>query len=500
MEVVDAVRRGVRLSKPDGCPDEIFTQIIQPCFQENPDDRPTFREIYRKLESLFPSRRISFSTYSPTTSPTTSAFSASPFVPPSPLSDSGGISVASLVAASSSSSPVAQSVPTDIAALVAEEVMASAQSFAALVPYASSTSVMTRPALLPTTTTTPTEPAQAVAESASPHTRQQSREMAAITGSPSPSPSNSSSFGSVAMAPGMGLSLSMLDLSSANKIDHRLDATSQSYDEAAWAAALSSWKAPASAPRKKSTPDAVSSSSSSKESKQDKKSKKSRARPRSAEAPLHSQMLFSALAEEAKAGGGGGLSSSTKGQRPAAPPPSSTPSRTKATKEAQYTAMMARGKKRSAATRALANSISGAGQLHAPPTPPPPRGTTPAEATTAQNEETPYHRIPQFMRNSLQLATRRKNQATAPPPGSTTEESTDAQSQAQALGRRRMGIADIDPYQLLRLSESVGGFTEEAQAASESSQYASSATSPVPPKRKDSKTRNRPTWGKSHKV
>jgi hypothetical protein len=297
------------------------------------------------------------------------------------------------------------------------------------------------------------------------------------------------------MMPGMGLSFSMLDLSSANKIEDRLDATSQSYDEAAWAAALSSWKAPASARRKKSTPDAVSSSS--KESKKEQKSKKSRARPRSAEAPLHSQMLFSALAEEAKAGGGGLSSSTIKGQLLASPPSSSTPSRTKATKEAQYTAMMARGKKRSGATRALANSISGAGKLHAPT-----RGT-PAEATTAQNEETPYHRIPQFMRNSLQLATRRKNQATAPPPGP-IEEPTDAQSQAQALGRRRMGIADIDPYQLLRLSESVGGFTEETQllpAASESSQYASSTTtSPVPPKRKDSKTRNRPTWGKSHKV
>ncbi|ELR11863.1 protein kinase domain containing protein [Acanthamoeba castellanii str. Neff] len=131
-EVVDAVLQGVRLAKPDGCPDDIFTQIILPCLQANPEDRPTFRELYHKLESLFPSQQRTSSSL--TTSPTTSNFSAT-LSHSSSCGGSGGISL--------SSSPAA-AVPTSMAMQVAEEVMASSQSLTALAPYASSSGVTTR--------------------------------------------------------------------------------------------------------------------------------------------------------------------------------------------------------------------------------------------------------------------------------------------------------------------------------------------------------------------
>jgi hypothetical protein len=207
-------------------------------------------------------------------------------------------------------------------------------------------------------------------------------------------------------------------------------------------------------------------------------------------------MLFAALANEDKKNQS---SSTTKGKlaSSASAGPTSGP-KSKATKKAQYTAMAMTSGKRGLSTRLL--SSLGGSKHHTDHS-----RTVPSEALP-ENENTPYNRIPQFMRNSLQLATRRKNQTTPPiVPSAGGEEEDSKSGQASALGRRRMGIADIDPYQLLRLSESVGGFSEEDAQKQQQQQTADAAIvdagakSPVP-RRKDSKTRARPTWGKSPKV
>lgn len=125
-----------------------------------------------------------------------------------------------------------------------------------------------------------------------------------------------------------------------------------------------------------------------------------------------------------------------------------------------------------------------------------------------------YSSIPEAMRSSVPLPTRRKKPPTRAISADSqleVEREIDAEVQigggdravkTPALGRR-MGIADIDPYQLLRLSESVGGFTEEEEPEATQDQ-------PSHPQRQQSfdgsrstrkeKTLNRLAWGKFHKA
>lgn len=41
------------LKKPDGCPDVIYTMILQ-CWQRAPKDRPTFQELFERCKELIP--------------------------------------------------------------------------------------------------------------------------------------------------------------------------------------------------------------------------------------------------------------------------------------------------------------------------------------------------------------------------------------------------------------------------------------------------------------
>ena len=41
----------VRMEKPYDCPDEIYNIMLE-CWNENPKERPTFKEIYTKFEKL----------------------------------------------------------------------------------------------------------------------------------------------------------------------------------------------------------------------------------------------------------------------------------------------------------------------------------------------------------------------------------------------------------------------------------------------------------------
>jgi len=385
-EVVDAVLQGVRLAKPDGCPDDIFTQIILPCLQANPEDRPTFRELYHKLESLFPSQQRTSS--SPTTSPTTSNFSAT-LSDSSSCGGSGGVSL--------SSSPGASAVPTSMAMQVAEEVMASSQSMTALAPYASSSGVTTRPP-------PSVESAEPSVTPVAPYKTEYVSPRLAAPSSPEMPAAESSrmtAFSSAANTQGSSrklLTSSMLDLhySAFGSLNPRSAAIkTRSCDAAALTNAL---------------------------------------------ALIH---------------------------------PSTQPATTSLT----------------APTKGRPRTNSGSAAC------------------------SDYSSIPEAMRSSVPLPTRRKKPPTRAISADSqleVEREIDAEVQIDggdravktpaALGRR-MGIADIDPYQLLRLSESVGGFTEEEEPE---------ATQDQPPQPQQSfdgsrstrkeKTLNRFAWGKFHKA
>jgi hypothetical protein len=387
-------------------------------------------------------------------------------------------------------------VPAAAAALMAEEMMKSSQSMAALVPYASSSSIATRlpPLPLPSLMAMPilpTEPAPAVAEGASPGTRQQSREMAAVAVVGCTSPSRPSS-------PSFSASCGTLPtLSSSSMIDDVKEEPAG--PEGEWTLPEADCSRP------------LSARDHAKEKAEMKALKKRRQRPQSVDAPLHSQLIFAVEATNKK------LSSS-------GPKVKTSTSKSSSKKEKDRYATSSRGDKAGLRSGGSALVLGSAGgpKAHSSNT------TTPA-TSDCSNGDTPYHRIPAFMRNSL---TRRKALATATPitvtfPIPPPESQTDTADLGGALGRRRMGIADIDAYQLLRLSESVpGGFSSEEEEPSlvlsrcrsasvdngnncspvvsntsnnsnSNSTTISSISSPSTAKRKDSKTR---TWGKSHKV
>lgn len=50
-EVMQAIRAGEQLKKPVHCSSEIY-EIMQNCWEDNPDDRPAFSDIYRRIEIL----------------------------------------------------------------------------------------------------------------------------------------------------------------------------------------------------------------------------------------------------------------------------------------------------------------------------------------------------------------------------------------------------------------------------------------------------------------
>jgi hypothetical protein len=45
------VKTGYRLDKPDECSDEIYA-VMKSCWLENPDARPTFPDLFERLEKI----------------------------------------------------------------------------------------------------------------------------------------------------------------------------------------------------------------------------------------------------------------------------------------------------------------------------------------------------------------------------------------------------------------------------------------------------------------
>ena len=50
-DVIEQVSNGFRLPCPADCPEEIY-QVMQSCWHENPEQRPSFSELAAKIEEL----------------------------------------------------------------------------------------------------------------------------------------------------------------------------------------------------------------------------------------------------------------------------------------------------------------------------------------------------------------------------------------------------------------------------------------------------------------
>ena len=50
-QVLEAVERGYRMPKPDGCPDALY-EIMLSCWKDEPESRPTFEYLQSALQAL----------------------------------------------------------------------------------------------------------------------------------------------------------------------------------------------------------------------------------------------------------------------------------------------------------------------------------------------------------------------------------------------------------------------------------------------------------------
>lgn len=62
--IYQSLKRGVRLSRPEVCTDELYS-LMQRCWMENPDDRPTFSEISEILDENKRKMYVDFSRINP---------------------------------------------------------------------------------------------------------------------------------------------------------------------------------------------------------------------------------------------------------------------------------------------------------------------------------------------------------------------------------------------------------------------------------------------------
>jgi serine/threonine protein kinase len=59
LQVIKALDSGYRLARPEFCPLRLYDEVICRCLLYDPDQRPTFSEIFKKLEELYPNGKIS---------------------------------------------------------------------------------------------------------------------------------------------------------------------------------------------------------------------------------------------------------------------------------------------------------------------------------------------------------------------------------------------------------------------------------------------------------
>jgi hypothetical protein len=56
--IIPQILSGYRLQQPDVCPDHVYAIMMQ-CFQDNPDERPTFATLCSTFEGFISSRTAS---------------------------------------------------------------------------------------------------------------------------------------------------------------------------------------------------------------------------------------------------------------------------------------------------------------------------------------------------------------------------------------------------------------------------------------------------------
>lgn len=57
-EVYHLLEKGYRMERPAGCPANVYELMMQ-CWQWEPQDRPTFKQIHHSLENMFQNSSIS---------------------------------------------------------------------------------------------------------------------------------------------------------------------------------------------------------------------------------------------------------------------------------------------------------------------------------------------------------------------------------------------------------------------------------------------------------
>lgn len=62
--VIAHILRGGRLERPETCTDQVY-ELMQKCWRENPDDRPTFADIAKQLDASNGKIYVDFSKISP---------------------------------------------------------------------------------------------------------------------------------------------------------------------------------------------------------------------------------------------------------------------------------------------------------------------------------------------------------------------------------------------------------------------------------------------------
>lgn len=58
-EVIEQIQRGYRMPKPQGCPDPVYSIMLQ-CWDQTPENRPTFEYLYHYFDDYFVSAQPNY--------------------------------------------------------------------------------------------------------------------------------------------------------------------------------------------------------------------------------------------------------------------------------------------------------------------------------------------------------------------------------------------------------------------------------------------------------
>jgi tyrosine-protein kinase Fer len=58
-ETLEQVNKGYRLPAPDNCPEDIYKMMVS-CWQKEPSDRPSFKQLYTSISGLLEAKDVSY--------------------------------------------------------------------------------------------------------------------------------------------------------------------------------------------------------------------------------------------------------------------------------------------------------------------------------------------------------------------------------------------------------------------------------------------------------